>query len=204
MADESPELAPNQPPEAPNPTQKRTHSYPKNRRPARPAEPPAPIAPNPAIVAMETELVPLMSQRAQAGSAVRQAQQAANRANQQLDAAREELAQIEGEVNYRLSVIAQMKGQSFQPIDVRQPQFAAPQPRFNDYPQQPSPYYSPVVPYPPVPTEGIGSFPAPNIGLHPDASPRIDPRNLDPGERVRELSQDELALIRKVSPEYIR
>jgi hypothetical protein len=170
--------------ESPANPQKRVHNYPKKRKSVAN---PQPIGPNPAIQALEMELIPLMTERMTAGNAIRSAQAAANRANQALEAAREELARIEGEVNYRLSVIAQMKGQQFQPIGQPQQQFAPSPRQFADYPVPPSPYYAPVTPYPAAPVEGVGSYPAPNRGLYPDATPRFDD-----GEYVNEGSATEI------------
>ena len=134
-----------------------------------------PQMPNPAIQAMESELVPLLQQRTNANLNVTQATAAANRANQDLQQTRDYLAQIESEVNYRLQVIAQLKGVPFTP----QFQQSAPlnqggspyPPRFGDYPQ-PSPTYQPIMPFPPGPAPmGVSSFPAANRGLYPDANP---------------------------------
>ena len=174
MPDESAESQPQSPP-------KRSHQYPKQRKSAKPEQP---IAPNPAVIAMESELLPLMKQRMDANNAVRSATMAVNQANRQLDEAREYLQQIEGEVNYRLQVIAQIKGVPLQ-IQNPNPQNLYIDPsdpsgsrrRFADYPAQPpSPMYNPVTPYPqfPPPAQGIGSWPAPNKGLYPDATDRTE------------------------------
>lgn len=156
-----------------------------NRRNPIPAQLPPQIA-NPAIQAMELELVPFMGKRTEANLLVSKATADVNRANEELQRARDYLEQIEGEVNYRLQTIAQMKGIPFQPQYQQSQQSPYPA-RFGDYPQAvpASPPYQPITPFPsgPVPM-GVASFPAPNRGLYPDATERIES-----AEDIRALEQ---------------
>lgn len=156
----------------PNTTKSRRHYTPR-----KPKEPQVQI-PNPAIQAMEMELVPFLGQRTEANLAVSKANAAVNRANEELQRARDYLAQIEGEVNYRLQTIAQLKGVPFQPQFQQTSSLAQSgspyPPRFNDYPQA-SPPYQPIMPFPPgPPVPGVASFPASNRGLYPDAADRAE------------------------------
>lgn len=202
--DENPE----QPPaNNPNPTEsakKPARNYPKNRKS------PSTAAPNPqnhAIMQMEAAIVPLMDQRMAANQRVRAIQAKANQIAMELESAQGELAQIEGEVNFRLQTIAQMKGVPFVPSTPTggfpiQTQYQAPQ-RFADYPQQPpSPMYQPIQPYPssPVPMPGVSSLPAQNRGLHPDANdPRLnlerDPELIANNDRDYQFPADVVARI---------
>lgn len=154
-------------------TSKPKRNYPKLRKSPQIV---APAIPNPAIAQMEMDLAPLMGQRMAAVQQLRQWEARAKQVNGELEGARNFLADIESEVNYRLTTIAQLKGlpppqRQFDPT----PQYGAP-PRFADYPQQPpSPLYNPIQPYPmsPAPMPGVSSLPANNRGLYPDAN---DPR----------------------------
>lgn len=177
MTDELEQTPANPPEEA----HKKKRNYPKERK-----SPQQPIAniPNPAIMAMEAALPPLMDQRMVANQRVRAVQARANQIQMELEAAQGELAQIEGEVNYRLQTIAQMKGLPMPQTQFAPPQYGAP-PRFADYPQQPpSPLYQPIAPYPssPGPMPGVSSMPANNRGLHRDANPPSLNLSNDPEE----------------------
>jgi len=150
------------------------------RQPAAPVQR-APAPPNPQILELESGIVPLVNQRLAVNQKVRLAAAAANQSNQNLQFAQNELAEIEQEINYRMQLIAQLKngGVPVAPYAAQglgQPQgFAGP-----SYPvMTPSAPYNPVVPYPNFPTfdpvaAGVGSFPAPNRGLYPDATDRLE------------------------------
>jgi hypothetical protein len=146
--------------------------------------PQQPIAPNPNLIALEAGIVPLVNQRLEANGKVRIAAGHANQANTQLQAAQNELAEIEQEINYRMNLIGQLKNGGM-PIP-QQPyvaqNYGQPDPRFAYAP--PSPPYNPVAPYPTMPpSPGVSSFPGRNDGLYPDAAPR-GPIETDPERLV--------------------
>lgn len=150
---------------------------------------PAPIQPNQNILALESDLIPMVRKRQELTNLVLAAQARANQANSELRDLQAALSQVESAVQYQQQIIAQMKGVPFipQPSFIPPPQSPYGPPmgaRFADYPQTPpSPSYSPVVPFPPAPapfqgapppSAGLGSYPAPNYGLHPDATERTE------------------------------
>jgi len=134
-----------------------------------------PQAPNPTIIALEAKIYELSEQRSQAQLAISHANRQVQSAQNQLRAAQEEFQRLEGEVQYRMSLIGQMRGGSPMPAAA----FLPPSPQGNYYAGAPvmSPTYAPAMPYPPypapfdarlVPATGVGSAPAPNHGLYPD------------------------------------
>jgi hypothetical protein len=164
----------------------------KAKRPYNRKQPTANPIPqvNPNVAALESGLIPLVNQRLEANQIVRIATQKANQANFELQNAQNSLAQIEGEINYRMQMIQQLKGGAPSspagPFAV-QPLQPAP---------QPSPYYAPVTPFPGGAAAGVGSLPAPNIGLYPDASPRgfmeTDPERLVNSANASDFMTQEL------------
>jgi hypothetical protein len=132
------------------------------------------IAPSPHVLELEAGLVPLVNERLIANQKVRMAQQKANLANQELLAAQGELQQIESEVSYRMNMIGQLRNGGM-PVpsgpyiaqNYQQPQQAYQMP-------QSSPPYAPVIPYPTDFPSGVGSVPAQNRGLYPDATDRLE------------------------------
>jgi len=124
---------------------------------------------------------PLVNQRLEANQRVRIAAQKANQANSELQNVQNELAQIESEINYRMNLIGQLKnGGCLFPLLLTSRRTCnsrglfrtvIPRPKVCSGP--PSSPYNPVVPFPTMPpANGIGSFPARNDGLYPDAAPR--------------------------------
>ena len=133
--------------------------------------------PSPHILELEAGLVPLVNQRLEANQKVRMAQQKANLVNQELLAAQGELQQIESEVQYRMTMIAQLKNGGM-PVPSG-PYIASGIGQASGYPNQnfqPSAPYTPVIPYPASPEygPGVGSVPASNRGLYPDATDRLE------------------------------
>jgi len=162
------------------------------------------IAPSPHIAELEAGLVPLVNQRLEANQRVRIAAQKANQANSELQNVQNELAQIESEINYRMNLIGQLKNGGM-PVPATpyiaqnlQQSGAYSAPSFQDpryAPAPPSSPYNPVVPFPTMPpATGVGSFPARNDGLYPDAAPRgyveRDPEKLVNTEREYEFPPD--------------
>jgi hypothetical protein len=147
-----------------------------NRRQPPPTQP-QPIVPNIHIAELESGLVPLVNQRLEANRRVSLAAAKANQANLELSIAQNEFQQIEGEIQYRMQLIGQMKNGGMpipqQPYVAQnlQPQFGNPYAQPPAY-SQPSAPYNPIVPFPPVP--GVGSMPAQNRGLYPDATDRLE------------------------------
>jgi hypothetical protein len=139
--------------------------------------PPQSIAPNPQIMALENGIVPLVNQRLEANQKVRAATSRANQANSELQAAQNELSEIESEISYRMNLIGQLKNGG---MPVPSQPYISPgqgQPRYADFGQPPmSAPYSPVIPYPshPVASGQVGSYPAQNAGLYPDATERSE------------------------------
>ena len=147
-------------------------------------------APNPNIMALESDLIPLVNQRLDANRKVLIATQKANQANFDLENARNELQQIESEINYRMQIIGQIKNGGMpvpqtpyiaQALSQPQSGYSNQLPNYSN--QQSgygpnfvpsSPPYAPVIPYPaqPASVPGVGSMPANNIGLYPDVAPR--------------------------------
>ena len=88
-----------------------TKSKRKYVRKPPPLPPPAPPAPpSAAVTALESQVLELVGQRMAANSQIAAAMQDAALANAKLQAAQQLLKQIEFEVQYRLSLIGQMKG----------------------------------------------------------------------------------------------
>lgn len=146
-------------------------------RPKRKYSPRQPKAPevNSNISRLESDLIPLMNARREINSRMNLAQHKANVANQELMAIRGEFDQVDGEINYTLQVIGQLKNGG---MPVPQGSYIAQGPQYG-YPQQqqmPSPPYTNALPYPqfPGPAEGVSSMPAPNRGLYPDATDRLE------------------------------
>jgi hypothetical protein len=80
------------------------------RKPVPPPAPPPPAPPSQAVVALEADVLQLVSQRMAATQQIAIATQEATLANAKLQAAQNMLKQIEFEVQYRLSLVQQMKG----------------------------------------------------------------------------------------------
>jgi hypothetical protein len=146
----------------------------RQKRKYSPRQPKAPEV-NSNIAKLESDLIPLMTARREVNSRMNLAAHKANLANQELQAVRGEFEQIDGEINYTLQVIGQLKNGG---MPVPQGSYIAQAPA--GYPQQqyqpPSPPYTPAIPYPQFPTaaEGVSSLPAPNRGLYPDATDRFE------------------------------
>lgn len=143
--------------------------------------PQQPAAPNPNLIALESGIVPLVSQRLEANQKLRIATAHANQANAALQAAQNEMSEIEGEINYRLQLIGQLKNGGM-PVpqtpyvaqNLNQPPPWSPQWQGQQSVPMSSPY-NPVIPYPSMPpAPGVSSFPAPNRGLYPDATDRLE------------------------------
>jgi hypothetical protein len=101
-----------------------TKSKRKYVRKPPPLPPPAPPAPpSAAVTALESQVLELVSQRMAANSQIAAAMQDAALANAKLQAAQQLLKQIEFEVQYRLSLIGQMKGGN--PAAMNQANFVA-------------------------------------------------------------------------------
>lgn len=150
-----------------------TANSPRPKRKYSPRQPKAPEV-NSNIVQLEAGLIPLMTARREVNNRMNLASHKANLANQELQTVRGEFEQIDGEINYTLQVIAQLKNGG---MPVPQGSYIAQGPQ-SGYPQyqQPSPSYTNAIPYPqfPGPAEGVGSQPAPNRGLYPDATDRLE------------------------------
>ena len=130
------------------------------------------IAPSPHVLELEAGLVPLVNERLIANQKVRMAQQKANLANQELLAAQGELQQIESEVSYRMNMIGQLRngGMPVPSGPYIAQSFGYPDRSANTS----SPPYTPVIPYPTDFPSGVGSVPAQNRGLYPDATDRLE------------------------------
>jgi hypothetical protein len=148
-----------------------------------------PAIPNPTVVEMESGLIPLVKLRLDANAKVRMAVSRANQANLELSVAQSELQNIEGEINYRMQLIGQLKNGGMpvptSPYVAQNLQNAQFTPYGNPNPSAP---YNPVVPFPTEPY-GVSSMPAPNRGLYPDATDRLesaeDIRQFEIGQRGR-------------------
>lgn len=127
------------------------------------------------ISQLESGLIPLIAARREVNARMNLAAHKANIANQELQAVQAEFGQIDGEINYTLQIIGQMKNGG---VPVPQGSYIAQGPQYGQgaaY-QQPSPPYTNALPYPqfPGPAEGVSSMPAPNRGLYPDATDRAE------------------------------
>jgi hypothetical protein len=160
------------------PTKKARKPYTKRVTQEIPSPIPVAQAPNPTIIALEAKIYELSEQRSQAQLAISHANRQVQSAQNQLRSAQEEFQRLEGEVQYRMSLIGQMRGGGT-PIPAAAFLPPSPQPAGNYYAGVPtmSPTYAPAMPYPPyppafdprmVPATGVGSAPAPNHGLYPD------------------------------------
>lgn len=159
--------------------QKAKRSY--NRRIPQQA-PAQPIAPNPHVIALEGDYVQLVRQRQGFVMALNAAMAKVNQANIEREAAANELAQIDGNINFIAASISQLQNGGMPvpstPYVSQNLQQFAPSPYGTGPSQagsgyaQPSPPYNPVVPYPSAPSFGVSSFPGRNDGLYPDAAPR--------------------------------
>lgn len=154
--------------------------------------PQQPIAPSPQIAVLESGIAPLVNQRLEANQKVRIAAAQANQANANLQAAQGELAEVEQEINYRMNLIGQLRNGGMpvpqQPYIAQNLQYTPP--GYINMP--PSAPYTPVAAFPTMPpfsSDGVSSFPAPNRGLYPDATDR-----LESAEDVRQLEQRQRGL----------
>ncbi len=82
--------------------------------PAAPAPPPAPLTPSPAVLSLQDQVVQLVSQRHQARTFLNEAHNAYLAAQAKFQAAENELKGIEAEVQYRISLIAQLENRPAQ------------------------------------------------------------------------------------------
>jgi len=168
-----------------------------------PSEIPAPIpvtqAPNPHISAMEAEILGLVGARSQAATQISLANRQLQQAQNNLRNAQEEFQRFEAEVQYRMQIVAQMRGGTPHPLAPAIPPYPPPQPGIG-YAGPPimSPPYAPAQPYPPyppafdprmVPATGVGSAPAPNRGLYPDLVGGPDGELTSSAEQMREDPQ---------------
>lgn len=151
-----------------------TTNSPRPKRKYSPRQPKVQVPEvNSNITELERGLIPLMAARREANMKVNLAAHKANLANQELQTVRSEFDQIEGEIQYTLQVIGQLKG-----VPVQQGSYISPGPQYG-HPAQyqpPSPSYTPAIPYPQFPgaAEGVSSMPAANRGLYPDATDRLE------------------------------
>jgi len=143
---------------------------PKPQIPAPIPVPPAPEPPNPTILALEANILDLVNQRVMALNESAIANASMNAAKVQVDAANMRLQQLESEVQYRMTLIAQMKGSVPDSISVAaQAQYRMPEPNPHPFDHYNSPNGHGVM-IPP----GVGSLPAPVQAMRPvQAGPRI-------------------------------
>lgn len=73
--------------------------------------PPAPEIPNPAVIALQEDIIALVKQRGTVLQSIAEARGVLNAAQSRLQGAEDHLRNLEHEVQYRMSVIAQMKGE---------------------------------------------------------------------------------------------
>jgi len=112
-----------------------------------------PEMPNPTILALQNDILELVKQRTVANQEIARANHAVSQATFSLQAARENLNNLEREVQYRMSLIAQMRGQT--PMVPAAYPFEAPAPDYgHGYASGVSSIPAPVQPYTPVPGEG--------------------------------------------------
>lgn len=90
-------------------TELKKSSKPKRKYTRKPS-PPVPIPPNPTVEAMEKDVLSLVQQRIAANAEIVTATTAVNQANSALQLAQMRLSQIVSEVQYRMGLIAQLKG----------------------------------------------------------------------------------------------
>jgi hypothetical protein len=128
-----------------------------NRKPA----PPAPIAPNPTVEAMEKDVLSLVQQRMAANEQIVNATVAVNLSASNLQVAQMRLSQIVSEVQYRMGLIAQLKGgttSQVQGMTMTLPPFPPDVDRFDVYSSNGAP---------------VGSIPAPPTQRQVQTGPRI-------------------------------
>ena len=190
------------------PPKAKRHYSPRKPKQPEPAPIPSPQAPNPNVLAAESRINELIEQRLQAQFAMSRANQALQSAQMQFQNARDEVSRLEGEINYRQSVVNQMRGVSSAgsgyptaPAPTAQDSFywhgQPPVAQFQPAPapwQQQSPSYAPASPYPQypapfdprlVPQVGVGAIPAPNHGLYPDLVGGPDGSRTESAEQLR-------------------
>lgn len=145
----------------------------KTKRKYTPRQPQiqAPVAPSPHIVALEGDYVQLVRERQKFVMAVNAASGKVNLAQMELNSSQSELQQIDGNIQFIAASIQQMKngGMPVPSTPYVATQFQPPAGYPSAYP--PSAPYQPVTPFP-TGSYVPGSFPSPNQGLYPDASPR--------------------------------
>lgn len=78
--------------------------------PLPPQPPPAPEPPNPVVLALQEQILGLVNQRGAAQGDLANANAALRNAQAAAESARERLQAVEGEVQYRFGLIAQMQG----------------------------------------------------------------------------------------------
>ena len=137
---------------------------------------PASQALNPNIAALESDIYALVKERSQAQSAISHWNQQIQSVQNSLRAAQDGFNRIEGEIQYRMGLVNQMRGGAAPQIPPQSLPYA---PTFAPAGYQPpppqSPPYMPAAPYPTYPPPfdprmgpGVASYPAPNPGLYPD------------------------------------
>lgn len=153
------------------PETKPKRRYVRKEKSIAPATPAIPVAevPNPAILALQEDILGLVKQRGSAQHEIAQAGLALNQASARMQGAREILQQLESEVQYRMSLISQMRGGGPPPIQVPAQYYP---PTLHDV-------YAPQIGVPP----GVGSIPS----VIPFASP-ADPG----GRRIRSESAEDV------------
>lgn len=124
-----------------------------------------PEVPNPAVLALQDDIITLIKQRSDVLQHISECTGAVNAAQSRLEGAQQHLRNLEHEVQYRMSVIAQMKGEP-QKINIGG---LAPQVDRVDFYHQSGTSYTPIQIPPPVELPngygvsipaGVGSIPA--------------------------------------------
>lgn len=82
------------------------------KRAPKPSAAPAVEPPNPAIIALQQDIVEMVQRREQAQQGISQAMAAVSDSNSRLQIAQQNFQNLEREVQYRMSLIHQMKGSS--------------------------------------------------------------------------------------------
>jgi hypothetical protein len=156
--------------------------------------------PNPTILALEAKIYELSEQRSQAQMAISRANQQFQHAQQNLKFAQDEFQRLDGEVQYRMQLIGQMRGGPPQHLtpNSESPWHGQlgqlPPQQTYPWPQPQSPTYTPATPYPQypapfdprmVPSSGIGGIPGNNMGLYPDVGGSPDGARTESAEGVR-------------------
>jgi hypothetical protein len=124
--------------------------------PIIPQLPPAPEPPNPVVLALQEQILGLVNQRGVEQEYLAKANAALRGAQASAESARERLQMVEGEVRYRLSLIAQLQGKP-------EPQYA----HISEIADYPNPREN-FATFSSAPQAGVGSIPprrAPMAGV---------------------------------------